>query len=269
VKGEVEMVTRMASQPCLDRRGLVGGVIVEHEVEVEIGGHRLFDRVEELTELDRAVALVAAANDPSGGDVERGKQRGGAVADIVVAAPLGLSRPHRQQGLGTVQRLDLRLLVDAQHQGVLGRGQIEPDDIAPLSINSGSADNLKVSMRCGCKPKARQIRPTLKVERPLVTRHAARAEKAPAPLSDSLLGDALARRHHLVAQSGGATQHDPGPRRQGLRRLPPAPVALEHAPILRRQIEPAQRPSRPHNIPPRQSPNNPDYDANLRFRTLV
>src|SRR5580704_8435981 len=36
---------------------------------------------------------------------------------------------HRQPRLGAVERLDLRLLVDRQHQRVLGRIDIEADDI--------------------------------------------------------------------------------------------------------------------------------------------
>src|SRR6516225_1136231 len=35
-----------------------------------------------------------------------------------------------------------------------------------LATNSGSVESLKVSRRCGCSPKARQIRPTLDVEMP-------------------------------------------------------------------------------------------------------
>src|SRR5215469_15329927 len=35
-----------------------------------------------------------------------------------------------------------------------------------LATNSGSVDSLKVPRRCGCNPKARQIRPTLEVEMP-------------------------------------------------------------------------------------------------------
>jgi hypothetical protein len=43
------------------------------------------------------------------------------------AAPL-----HRQPGLGSVERLDLRLLVDRQHQRVFGRIDIEADNIPHL-----------------------------------------------------------------------------------------------------------------------------------------
>jgi hypothetical protein len=54
------------------------------------------------------------------------------VALGVVRRALGQSGAHRQDRLGAVQRLDLGLLVDAQHDGALGRVQIEPDDIADL-----------------------------------------------------------------------------------------------------------------------------------------
>lgn len=36
-----------------------------------------------------------------------------------------------------------------------------------FSMNSGSVESLKLSVRCGCRPKARQIRPTVLWLRPL------------------------------------------------------------------------------------------------------
>ena len=87
---------------------------------------------QKFAEFDRAVALVAAADDPTGGDVQGGEQRGCAVALVVMAAPLDLPRPHRQQRLSAVERLDLRLFVDAQHQGAVGWVEVEPNDVAHL-----------------------------------------------------------------------------------------------------------------------------------------
>ena len=49
---------------------------------------------------------------------------------IIVRTPLGLSGPHRQQGLRAVERLHLAFLIDTQHDSALGRRQVEPDDIA-------------------------------------------------------------------------------------------------------------------------------------------
>jgi hypothetical protein len=83
------------------------------------------------------------------------------VATVVVRVPLGLARPQGECWRRALRRLDLRLLVHAQHQGTLRRGQAEVDHIATLSTNAGSEDSLKVSARCGRRPKARQIRNTV------------------------------------------------------------------------------------------------------------
>jgi hypothetical protein len=58
------------------------------------------------------------------------------------------------------------LLVHAQHHCTLGRVVIQPDDIDDLVDNSGSVDSLKLSVRCGLRPKVRQIRPILDVLSP-------------------------------------------------------------------------------------------------------
>ena len=64
----------MAGEPGFDGRRLVGGVIVEHQMDVEIGRHRLLDLRQEVAEFDRTVTLVAAADDPAGGNVQGGEQ---------------------------------------------------------------------------------------------------------------------------------------------------------------------------------------------------
>ena len=46
------------------------------------------------------------------------------------AAPLNLAGPHRQKRLGSVKRLHLAFLIDAQHDSALGRRQIKPYNIA-------------------------------------------------------------------------------------------------------------------------------------------
>ena len=54
---------------------------------VEIGRHGGFDLIEEAAELGGAVAAIAVADDPAGGNVEGGEQRGRAMAFVVMAAP--------------------------------------------------------------------------------------------------------------------------------------------------------------------------------------
>ncbi len=48
---------------------------------------------------------------------------------VVMAASSGLARPHGQHRLTAIQRLNLALLIDAKHDGALGRRDVRPDDI--------------------------------------------------------------------------------------------------------------------------------------------
>lgn len=82
-----------------DRSGLVRGVVVHHEMNVEVAWHDAIDLAQEAQELFGAMARIALADDLARGDVERGKQRCRAVALVIVRAPLGLAGAHRQQGL--------------------------------------------------------------------------------------------------------------------------------------------------------------------------
>src|SRR5208337_1949064 len=66
------------------------------------------------------------------GNVERGEERGRPVADIIGRPPLGLAGGHRQERLGTIQRLHLALLVDRKDNRVRWRAHVQPDDIADL-----------------------------------------------------------------------------------------------------------------------------------------
>jgi hypothetical protein len=80
------------------------------------------------------------------------------VADIVVAAPRGGSGQDRQARCGAVQRLELGLLIHAQHQRRLWRVQVEPHDVADLVDELRVGRQLPVWTRCGLSPKVRQIR---------------------------------------------------------------------------------------------------------------
>ena len=120
----------MPREPLVDHRCLVGPVVVQNDMDVLIGGHRLVDGAQKLDELDRAMPLVALREHFAGRHVQGGEQRRGPVPSVVVCAPFRQARAHRQHRLGTVQGLHLRLLVDAQDHGTLGRMQVQADDIA-------------------------------------------------------------------------------------------------------------------------------------------
>ena len=122
----------MAQQPALDLGGLVGRDVVDDEMDVEVVGHRAIDQVQEPPELDGPVALGHVGDDVPRGHVERGVEVGGAVAHVVVGASFGEPRAKREHRRGAVEGLDLGLLVDAEHEGGIGRVDVEPDDVAHL-----------------------------------------------------------------------------------------------------------------------------------------
>ena len=101
-------------------------------MHVQAGGHGLVDGGQELTELGGTVAAVQFADEGAVRDAERGEQAGNAVPQLVMDAPLGRAGHHRQHRLRAVQRLDLGLLIDAQHHRLLQRVVVQPDDIDDL-----------------------------------------------------------------------------------------------------------------------------------------
>ena len=140
---EMGLPARPFGEPVADRLGLVGPVVVHDDVDVEISRDVRLDEVEEFAELSGPMARETFADDLSRGDVEGREERGRAVALVVVAAPLRLPGAHRQEGLGTVQGLDLALFVDTENQGTIRRRQIQTDDVADLLHEEGIARQLE------------------------------------------------------------------------------------------------------------------------------
>ena len=88
---EVEVIARPFGKPGFDRRRLVGGIIVHDQVDIEIGRYRGVDGVEETAKLSCAMAPVAAAEHPTGGNIEGGEQRRRTVALVIMTSPLRLA----------------------------------------------------------------------------------------------------------------------------------------------------------------------------------
>src|SRR5262249_1706677 len=94
--------------------------------------HVFLDVPQEGQELLMAMAGVALGHYLAAGSVERGEQGSSAVAHIVVRDALDIAQSHRQHWLGSLEGLALALLIDAQHQGVVRRVEIEADNVAKL-----------------------------------------------------------------------------------------------------------------------------------------
>jgi hypothetical protein len=69
------------------------------------------------------------------------------VPDVVVGLPFANADLHRRCRRGSIQRLDLRFLVNTQHNRVLRRLQIQPHDVGDLGNQFRIGGELKTSVR--------------------------------------------------------------------------------------------------------------------------
>ena len=96
------------------------------------------DLVHEVEKLDAPPPFVVVADDLVAAKVESCEQRGRSMPLVIV----GLARhgaPVRklQAALRALQRLNRRLFVDGEHDGVLGRRHIEPDNLRRIGGKFG------------------------------------------------------------------------------------------------------------------------------------
>jgi hypothetical protein len=111
---------------------LVGGIVIHDQMDVEVLGNGVFDALEKAEKLLMPVSRPALGEDGSGGDIEGGEERCGAVTDVVVGDSFHVPEAHRQHRLGAVESLNLRLFIDREHDGVIWRVEIQTHHIAHL-----------------------------------------------------------------------------------------------------------------------------------------
>ena len=114
------------------------------------------------------------------------------MADVVVGAPLGHARHHRQHRLGPVQGLDPGLLVHAQHHRLLGRVVVEADDVDDLVHELRIGGQLEGVLQVGLEVEPPPDPPDRRLRQA-----AARGHRGPRPVRRVRRG-LLQRRHHHV-----------------------------------------------------------------------
>ena len=142
----------MTRQPFSHLGMFVRGVVVEDDVDDLAGRHFGFDCVEKADEFLMSMALHAAADNGAIEDVERGEQRGRAVALVIVGECSAPSRLHGQAGLGSIEGLDLRFFVDRKHDGMGGWIDVEADDIPQLAGKVDVVGELEAPKPMGRQP---------------------------------------------------------------------------------------------------------------------
>src|SRR5260370_3998700 len=108
----MEDKARVPVEPGTHPGVLVGGVIVEDDVDDLAGGDVGFDGIEKANELLMAMTLHAAADDFAFQDVERREPGSGAVPLVVVGHGRAAAPLYRPAVRGAVEPLDFRFPVD-------------------------------------------------------------------------------------------------------------------------------------------------------------
>src|SRR6266705_303965 len=140
---EMEMVALALSEPLLHLGMFVRAVVVHDQMNLPPTRSLPIDALHKVQKLLMPMSRQAATDDGALQDIERGEQRRRAVTDVVVSLTSRESGAHGQRGLRTVESLDLTLLVNAQHQGLVRRVQVQPDHIAQLPHEVGVAAQLE------------------------------------------------------------------------------------------------------------------------------
>ena len=102
--GEVQVIAGMTGQPGFDLGVFVGGVIIQDQVGVEVGGKVVVQMLKKGQELLMTMRWLALGNDAAVEDIEGRKERGGAVAQVVVSDTFDVTQNQGQDGLGALER---------------------------------------------------------------------------------------------------------------------------------------------------------------------
>jgi len=140
---EVQMKPWVALQPPRDRRMFVGTVVVDDGMDVEVGGRMGIELVQESPKFLMTMPRETRAQDGAFEDIERRKQRRGAVSLVVMRHRAGAAAFHRQPRLRALQRLNLAFLVHAEDQRLLRRIDIQPDDVREFLDKAGVGRELE------------------------------------------------------------------------------------------------------------------------------
>jgi hypothetical protein len=128
----MEVEARPGSEPDAHFGMFVCGVIVDDEVDIEGRRDIGVDMLEKGEEFLVAMTCATLREDPAIGDVEGCEQGRRAMPDVIVGDTLNIAEPKREHRLRTFQSLNLALLIDAQHNGLIGGIEVQADDVPDL-----------------------------------------------------------------------------------------------------------------------------------------
>ncbi len=119
--------------------------------------------------------LFAARQDFAGRDIERRKEIERAISDVIVRPPFRRADVHRQDRLGPLERLDLRLFVEGEHHRVVRRVHIQSDDISDFIHELGVGRDLEGARHVRFEAKGAPDPPHHRMTKPGFRGHRSRA----------------------------------------------------------------------------------------------
>src|SRR3954465_1123917 len=153
---EVRMEPPMASKPRSHGGGFVCTVVIHDQMHLQSRRYVALHGAEKLQEFLGPVAPMQFTDDLAARYIERSKQGGGAVAQVVVRASLRQARSQRQDRFAAIERLNLTLLIHAQYHRFERWVQIQADDVAHLIDEQWIGGKLKslltVRLQSECTP---------------------------------------------------------------------------------------------------------------------
>ena len=148
---EVEGEALVPIEPLAHLRMLMRTIVVEDHVDPLPRRNLPLDHIEEADELLMTMTLHVAADHGAVEHVERGEQRGGAIALVVLGHGAGAALLQRQTRLCAIERLDLALLIEGENDRLRRRIDIEPDHIAQLLDELGVVREFELPHTVGLK----------------------------------------------------------------------------------------------------------------------
>ena len=129
---EMLMKSGMPLQPGCDLWVLVRGVIIDNQMQVQVGWCLRVDLFEKLNPLLVPMPWQAVRTNLAFCQFDRGEQRRCAIAFVVMRHRLQTTGEQRETFLRAVQGLNLTLLITRQHQSMRGWIKIQADNVHKL-----------------------------------------------------------------------------------------------------------------------------------------
>ena len=140
---EMHVDARVARQPPLDRGVFVRGIVVGDQMQGLALGDLAINQPKKLQPFLVPMARQAGGDKGALRDMQGGKERGGAMALVIMRHRAAATGLQRQAGLRAIQGLDLAFLIHAEDDGMLGRVQIQAHHILQLVLEVRISTELK------------------------------------------------------------------------------------------------------------------------------